>query len=144
MDMYKMLDEIQDQTEKIADKGLTTANIDSAYKLIEMWYRLKKIELMGGNYSQRYNDSGNSYNDSYGRHYVRGHYSRDNDHYSRYMDSKRDFRNNHSTDCKAKMMDTLEMYMDDFAKQMEDLARDADCKEEREVINRYIDKIKRF
>lgn len=40
------------------------------------------------------------------------------------------------------MIDTLEMYMSDFVKDMEELARDADCSEERETINRYIRKIK--
>lgn len=131
--MYKMLQEVINEADKIAEKGLTTSNIDSAYKLVDMWYRIKKAESFG-EYS-----NGDS---SYGRHYVRGHYSRDNDNYSRYMNSKRDYRNSHSNDCKAKMMDTLEMYMDDFTKQMEDLARDADCQEERDTINRYINKIR--
>lgn len=139
MEMQRMLSEVANEAEKIAEKGLTTANIDAACKLVDMWYKLKKMD----GYSQ--SDSyGNSYGDSYGRHYVRGHYSRDNDRYNEYMDSKRSYRNTHSGDCKAKMVDTLEMYMDDFTKQMEELARDADCQEERDTINRYINKIKRI
>ena len=39
-------------------------------------------------------------------------------------------------------MSTLEDYMDDFSAQMEEMLRDADCREERETIKRYLDKIK--
>ena len=42
----------------------------------------------------------------------------------------------------ARLMDTLEDYMDDFTKQMEEMMRDSDCAEERNTIKRYIDKIK--
>ena len=143
--MDQMLRQIENEAEKIADKGLSINNLDAACKLIDMWYHIKKAESLGGGYSQRYSND-----NSYGRHYVRGHYSRDgydggeSAKYDEYMSHKRDYRNNHSYDCKAKMVDTLEMYMDDFARKMEELAKDADCQEERDTINKYIRKIKEF
>lgn len=39
-------------------------------------------------------------------------------------------------------MNTLEEYMDDFSAQMEEMLRDSDCREERDTIKRYLDKIK--
>lgn len=154
--MDRLIEMLMRELENISNKGLTTANLDTAYKIVKMYNKLKEVEHWD---SESGYEGGNS-----GKHYVRGHYSRDNDSYNNgdsyrsyngrgsynndsyneYMDSKRAYRNNHSGDCKARMMDTLEEYMEDFTRQMEELARDADCQEERETINRYISKIKQF
>lgn len=191
-DMNKMLDVICDEIKKIADKGLNTSNLETAYKLIDMYKDLKNTEYwctkgdyymavldeMQGGYSEarnrdsrgrysresEYSNEGNGYDggSSYrgrrsGEHYVRGHYSRDgysrNDGYSRdggysgnryneYMDSKASYRSNGSPECKQRLMSTLEEYMDDFSRQMEEMLRDSDCAEERSTIKRYLDKIK--
>lgn len=89
-----------------------------------------------------------------GEHYVRGHYSRNDDYsrdggmdgysgnYDRYMDSKASYRTNKSPECKQRLMNTLEEYMDNFSSQMEEMLRDSDCAEERTTIKRYLDKIK--
>lgn len=152
--MERLMDTLMRELENISNKGLTTSNLDTAYKIVKMYNKLKEVEHWD-------NESGNSYNggsyngDTSSRrsHYVRGHYSRDGynngdsyggDRYGEYMDSKRAYRTTHSGDCKARMMDTLEDYMEDFTRQMEELARDADCQEERETINRYIAKIKQL
>ena len=178
---------VEEEIGKIADKGLNTGNLDTAYKLIDIYkdmkeaesYTAKKeyyeMETGSGEYSERRSrdsrgrysrDEGNSYENgsSYarrGEHYVRGHYSRNNGNsrnagysedgysmdggysgYDRYMDSKQSYRSNKSPECKQRLMDTLEEYMDDFTKQMEEMMRDSDCQEERTTIKRYIDKIK--
>lgn len=150
---------IEKELDKIADKGLTTANIDVAYKLIDMYKDVKQVESMeDGGYSE----------DSYGRHWVRGHYSRDNgdsynsygdsyrggsyrgygrsmaadDNYNNYLENKRRYRSNKTVDCKERMMQSLDDYMDSFTKKMEELAEEADCAEEKQTIERYINKIK--
>jgi len=146
----KMWEQIYNQSKTIADRGLTSSNIDMAYKLIEMYYRLKKLELMeGGEYSEAYDNNGSSYGYA-GKRDARGRYSREgyantnryNNNYEDYVSAKRDYRNTHSMDCKKEMIDTLEMYMDNFVNEMEELARDADCAEERDTINRYIRRVK--
>lgn len=130
----RLWEQIYNQTKNISEKGITSNNVDLAYKVIEMYYRLKKLEILEKEgYSDTYGNRGNSYD-------RKDPYSRDP--YSRYVTSKRDYRNTHSNDCKAEMIDTLEMYMNDFVKEMEELARDADCIEERDLINRYIRRIK--
>ena len=155
MDMYKVCSMVENELEKISEKGLTTANIEVAYKLIDMYKDLKTVESMEG--------SGYSGNDSYGRHWVRGHYSRDNgsnygdsyrgysmtnadynkdESYNSYLDSKRRYRSNKTMDCKDRMMDALDQYMAAFTKKMEELAEEADCAEEKQTIERYINKIK--
>lgn len=92
-------------------------------------------------------DNGTSYARR-GEHYVRGHYSRangsGNDSYSEYMDSKQSYRNGKSEDCKRRMLAALEEHMDALTEELGEMSKDADCREERETIARYIDKLKKM
>lgn len=172
---------IVDEMDKIAEKGLNTGNLETAFKLIDMYkdlvntqywdakcdYYMTVIDEMrnGGSsyamehdYSGRHRDSRGRYsrNDGYdrgssyarrGEHYVRGHYSRADggDHYDEYMDNKHSYRNGEkSEDCKRRMIDALERHMDALTDEVGELARDSDCIEEKKVIERYIDKLKRM
>lgn len=185
MNIDKLCRVVEDELQKIAEKGLNTSNLETAYKLIDMYKDLKNTEFWesqmedfemgysengygmnddypdrGRNTKSRYpnEDGGNSY--AYrkkggrrrGEHYVRGHYSRNGgysessygvgDPYDMYIQSKQSYRDGKSPDCKKRLMDSLEEYMEDFSEQMEEMLRDADCQEERETIERYIKKIK--
>lgn len=178
---YKLMQNIKDELDKIAEKGLNTGNLETAYKLIDMLKDMENVEYwkckegyydavlaeMEGGYSQegysqarnrdsmgRYSrdgmmpnyDSDNSYRGTRGKHYVRGHYSRANgsgeDTYSRYMDQKKSYRSGKDMDCKQRMLAALEEHMDALTGELEEMSRDADCKEERETMRRYIDKIR--
>lgn len=87
----------------------------------------------GRGYSRRrYGHDGNSYAGG-------GGYSGN---YDRYMESKQSYRSSKSPECKQRLMENLEQYMDDFSQRMEEMLRDSDCQEERATIKRYIDKIK--
>lgn len=155
MDMYKICTMLENELSRISDKGLTTANIEVMYKLIDMYKDIKNVEYWDSKMEGYSNTYGGDYsgNDSYGRHYVRGHYSRDgysraydNDssmaNYDRYMDEKRRYRSNKSSDCKERVMESLNDYMDSFVQKMESMADEADCAEERQTIEKYINKIK--
>lgn len=140
---------------------------NTEYWDIKSEYYMTVLDEMHGGYSQdmdysmrrgqkrdalgRYSrDSGLRYDDgeSYmrrGEHHVKGHYSRNagyGDHFDRYMDSKMSYRSEKSPECKQRLMDTLEGYMDKISEQMEDMLRDSDCVEERATIKKYLDKIK--
>lgn len=65
-------------------------------------------------------------------------------HYEKYIDSKHAYRSAGSPECKERLMNTLEDYMDDFAHQMEEMLRDSECKEEKETIERYLRKLQSF
>ena len=144
----KMLEIVCDEMDKIAEKGLTTGNLETAYKLVDMYKDLKTVEGMDeyydddeysqargrmrakrdsmGRYSRRYDD-GNSYNDGE----------------RRYMDSKRIYRNEHSMASKQSMLADLDDFMADMHNKLKELKRDADTPEERETIDRYIKMIER-
>ena len=187
---------VEEELGKIAEKGLNTGNLETAYKLIDMYKDLKNteywdiksdyymavLEEMTGGYSQgnhgmndgysergrkrdsmgRYSREGMEYSrnnyeneNSYmhdGRGYSRRRYGHDGNsyaggggysgNYDRYMESKQSYRSSKSPECKQRLMENLEQYMDDFSQRMEEMLRDSDCQEERATIKRYIDKIK--
>ena len=150
----KMLEVVCEEIDKIAEKGLTTGNLDTAYKLIDMYKDLKTVEGMDdyydderysqargrmrakrdsmGRYSRRYED-GNSYND-------------DGVDYSerRYLDSKRMYRNDHSMASKQTMIADLEDFMSEMHGKLKELKRDADTPEERDTIDKYIKMLERM
>jgi hypothetical protein len=171
---------IREELDKIAEKGLNTGNLETAYKLIDMLKDMENVEYwkckegyynavldeMEGGYSQagdhserrkrdsrgRYSrddgmsmtayDDGSSYARR-GEHYVKGHYSRgngNNDPYDDYMENKQSYRNGKSEDCKRRMLAAL----DALTEELGDLSKDADCREERETISRYIEKLRKM
>lgn len=149
-----MLEVVCEEIDKIAEKGLTTGNLDTAYKLIDMYKDLKTVEGMDdyynddrysqargrmrakrdsmGRYSRRYED-GNSYNDDGADYSER-----------RYMDSKRMYRNDHSMASKQTMIADLEDFMSEMHGKLKELKRDADTPEERDTIDKYIKMLERM
>lgn len=89
-------------------------------------------------------DRGSSYANR-GQHYVRGHYSRAEgpDSYQRYMGEKQSYRSEgKSEDCKHRMLEALEDHLEMLTKEISDMGADADCREERETIKRYMEKLR--
>ena len=85
--------------------------------------------------------------DSYsrrGEHYVRGHYSRSDgrDAYDDYMTQKQSYRSGKSEDCKRKMLAALEEHLDELTTEMSDMSKDAECREERDLVKRYVEKLR--
>jgi len=152
MKSEKMLDVICEEIDKIAEKGLTTQNLETAYKLIDMYKDLKTVEGMDDYAEENYSQRGMSMRgrgrgarrDSMGR-YSRA-YDEGNsfDGERRYMDSKRMYRNEHSMASKQDMLDSLDEYMDSMHTKLKELKRDADTQEERDTIDRYIKMLERI
>lgn len=180
--MHKLRENAEKELKAIEEKGLTSSNLDNAYKLVEIMKGVDKIEMMqdgdqyirdrysrdgedysreggygGGNsrdrgysrdgYSNDY-DNGNSYrrgrNQRTGEYMHRPNYSRlsgeDTD-MDRYRESKREYSNSRDDGAKNKMLDALEDFMSGVCGMMKQLTKDADCREEREVIQNWCRKI---
>ena len=88
-------------------------------------------------------DRGSSYSKR-GEHYVRGHYSRSDgrDAYDDYMTQKQSYRSGKSEDCKRKMLAALEEHLDELTTEMSDMSKDAECREERDLVKRYVEKLR--
>lgn len=173
--MHKLRENAEKELKAIEEKGLTSSNLDNAYKLVEIMKGVDKIELMqdggeysrdgysrdmedysldggygGGNsrdrgYSRDNYDNGNSYRR--GRNQRTGEYMHRPSHYSRlsgddtdmdeYRNRKREYSNSRDEGSKGRMLDALEDFMCGVSSMVKQICRDADCREEREIVKKY-------
>lgn len=96
-----------------------------------------------GGYSNNY-DNGNSYrrgrSERTGRYVHRPNYSRlsgDDEDMDRYRQRKREYSNSRDEGSKNKMLDALEDFMCGVSSMVKQICRDADCREEREIVKKY-------
>ena len=90
-------------------------------------------------------DRGSSYDDgnhNYGS--ARGSYIRSDgrDTYNDYMTQKQSYRSGKSEECKRKMLAALEEHLDELTTEMSDMSKDAECREERDLVKRYVEKLR--
>ncbi|MDO4801404.1 MAG: hypothetical protein Q4A15_04495 [Prevotellaceae bacterium] len=147
-DMTKMMEVICTEIDRIAEKGLTTSNLESAYKLIDMYKDLKTVEGMDDYADENYSQARGRYakRDSMGRYsrrYDSGNSYEGNMSEQRYMNSKRAYRNDHSMASKENMLDDLNEFMGEMHDKLKELKREADTPEERETIEKYIKLLER-
>lgn len=174
--MHKLRENAEKELKAIEEKGLTSSNLDNAYKLVEIMKGVDKIEMMEdgggysrdgysrdmedysrerggysrngdysreGNYSNDY-DNGNSYrrgrSATTGRYVHRPNYSRlsgDDTDMDKYREHKREYSNSRDEGSKGRMLDALEDFMCGVASMVKQICRDADCREEREIVKKY-------
>lgn len=161
--MHKLRENAEKELKAIEEKGLTSSNLDNAYKLVEIIKGVDKIEMMqDGSYSQEgysrdmedysrerggYSDdydNGNSYrrgrSERTGRYVHRPNYSRlsgDDTDMDRYREMKRQYSSARDGESKGKMLDALEDFMCSVSSMVKQICRDADCREEREIVKKY-------
>lgn len=132
--MHELKEKLCEELDEIARKPeMGAGDLEIIHKLTDTIKNLDKIEMLeDGGYSQAgYRDGGSSYNrgSSYanrGKHYVRGHYSRDG-----YSVEGRGNRGGYSRhDAKEAMMEQMEMLMEQ-----------AGSEREREAIRRCISQL---
>ena len=178
--MHKLRENAEKELKAIEEKGLTSSNIDNAYKLVCITEKIDKINMMqdGGEYSRdRYSrdmedysrerggysrngdysregnysndyDNGNSYrrgrSATTGRYVHRPNYSRlsgDDTDMDEYRSRKMEYSNSRDDGAKNKMLDALEDFMSGVHGMMKQMFKDADCREEREIIQSWARKI---
>ena len=103
----------------------------------------------GGNsrdrgYSRDNYDNGNSYrrgrNQRTGEYMHRPNYSRlsgDDTDMDEYRNRKREYSNSRDEGSKGRMLDALEDFMCGVSSMVKQICRDADCREEREIVKKY-------
>ncbi len=173
--MHKLRENAEKELKAIEEKGLTSSNLDNAYKLVEIMKGVDKINMMQdggysqegysrdmedysrerggysrngdysreGNYSNDY-DNGNSYrrgrSATTGRYVHRPNYSRlsgDDTDMDEYRSRKMEYSNSRDEGSKGRMLDALEDFMCGVSSMVKQICRDADCREEREIVKKY-------
>ncbi len=161
--MEKELSTLMDET-KLTPNALDNAfkMVDIIKDIKNMEYWDKKCEyyksLMGGEYSREngeYSRNNEDYSrDNYGNEnsYRRGRNQRTGEYvhrpnYSRlsgddtdmdeYRNRKREYSNSRDEGSKGRMLDALEDFMCGVSSMVKQICRDADCREEREIVKKY-------
>ncbi len=166
--MHKLRENAEKELKAIEEKGLTSSNLDNAYKLIEIVKGVDKINMMqdGGEYSRdRYSrdmedysrddysrddysrddyDNGNSYrrgrNQRTGRymHRPNSRLSGDDTDMERYKEMKRQYSNARDGESKNRMLDALDELMCGIKGMVKQICRDSDCAEERNIVMKHV------
>lgn len=141
----RLLDRVEKELDAIADKGLTTSNIDLAFKLIDIYKDIKEskyydceAENYNGKYwDGRYNGSWEARGNSDGR-YDR-YITRMKEGIEQYNNGRNRYRNG---DSQERMIDGIDMTMSAICMFVESLADFAETSKEKEVIRKHVEKMK--
>jgi len=136
--MNRLMEIVCNELEKVADTGITTANLDRVCKLVDI-----KDKLMDYEYKETKKYMMDSTGE-YTRDYPQTAIAHSDPTYDEYMDAKKNYRYNHSSDYKRELLDKLEKYMDEYVQEVQDMMRDAECQEERAMIQRYLSKVRDY
>ena len=58
------------------------------------------------------------------------------------MTQKQSYRSGKSEECKRKMLSALEEHLNELATELSDMSKDAECREERDLVKRYVEKVR--
>jgi len=145
--MEELLKRVEKELDGIAEKGVTSSNLEMTYKLMDIYKDIKEAKYYDKmNYSTNYTDR-----------YERGRYDRDNygymdDRTVRYMNRMKDGMDNYSTGknryrdggSNERMIEGIEMTMCAIVDFIENLMDAAETSQEKEIVRKYVDKIKRI
>ena len=168
--MDELLRKVKKELSTIADKGLTSSNLDTTYKLIDIYKDIKEAdyyekcneesELYGArsrdsrgryrgdedDYDRSYRRGGNSGNYNHDRYYPLD--ERDERYFTRireglynYNEGKNRYRDG---DSKDRMIDGVDMAMGALVNFVEYMMDNVETSQEKEVIRKHIDKLKKM
>lgn len=107
-------DNISQELNSIAQRGLNANNFDTCYKLIDMLYKLDMIKVSSGDKKTLY---------------------------EAYMNAKRVYRQMHTSENEEKIFDSAENYMSMLFDAIQELIKNCDCVHEREILQSYIKRL---
>lgn len=153
--MNELLRKVKKELENIGDKGLTSSNLDTTYKLIDIYKDIKEADyycsMIDGeneNYNGRRRDSMGRYMEKWDK----GYPTYPNERTDRYITKMRDgmetynmgrdrYRDGGSNE---RMVEGIEMTMEAIVHFIESLMDLAETSQEKEIVKKYIDKIHRM
>ena len=169
--MHRLLEKVEAQLDNIADKGLSSSNLETAYKLIDIYkdiheakyYKTETEKEKGeGRYEARRDGRGRYLEDSYDRYdrndrgnsSGRGSYNLYNidDRTQRQMERMREGMEYYDEgrgryrggDSEERMIDGIEMTMSAICNFVECLYDYAETSKEKEIIRKHIEKMKKL
>ena len=143
--MEDLLKRVKKELYAIADKGITSSNLESTYKLIDIYKDIKEAEYyekMSGNMNNvdKYNyldDDWNTYPDDRTKRYMR----KIKDGIENYSNGRHRYKDGGSNE---RMVEGIEMTMCAIVDFIEALMDLVETSQEKEIVRKNIDKIKRI
>lgn len=162
--MEQLLRKVEKELENISEKGLSSSNLDTTYKLIDIYKDIKEAcyyenemrEDQEEMYGARRRDNRGRYTDNYNRYEERSGGSGRYNHYpldernERYFDRMREGVYNYNEgkmryrdgDSKQRMIEGVEMTMGAIVNFIESMIDFAETTQEKEIVRKYVDKLK--
>ena len=158
--MDKLLGRVEKELENIADKGLSSSNLDTTFKLIDIYKDIKEADYYdsqdGGSYGAQRRDSRGRYmgdRDSWKTEKWdsdRSHEYENLGPMKRYFDRLGDEMDTYNMnrgryrkgDSSTRIEDGIDMVMDAIHKMVECLYDYAETAQEKEIVRKHIDKMK--
>lgn len=163
--MHKLLGRVEEQLENIADKGLSSSNLDVAYKLIDIYkdiyeakyYKSETKEENEERYGLRSRDGRGRYMDNDYDRYERDRNDRKlyyniDDRTERQIERMKEGMENYNEgrnryrggDSEQRMVDGIEMTMEAICSFVECLYDYAETSKEKDIIRKHIEKMKKL
>ena len=155
--MEELLRKVKKELETIGDKGLTSSNLDTTYKLIDIYKDIKEAcyyedMVEKGDYDAMRGGSRyrGEHHDKWGEKTYDRYYPID-DRYDRYLTRMKEGLYNYSEgkdryrdgESRERMIDGVEMAMGALVNFVEFMMDNVETSQEKEVIRKYIDKLKK-
>lgn len=154
--MEELLRKVKKELDAIGDKGLTSSNLETTYKLIDIYKDIKEAcyyeDQVGKSLDRDDRYRGGTYHDGRrtDREYeIRSYYPSDSKH-DRYLNKMREGMHDYDEgkmryrdgDSKDRMIDGIEMTMSALVNFVEDLMDFAETSSEKEIVKKYVNKLK--
>ena len=154
--MEELLRKVRKELDAIGDKGLTSSNLETTYKLIDIYKDIKEAcyyeDQIGKSLDRDDRYRGDTYRDGRrsDRDYeIRSYYPSDSKH-DRYLNKMREGMHDYDEgkmryrdgESKDRMIDGIEMTMSALVNFVEDLMDFAETSSEKEIVKKYVNKLK--
>lgn len=157
--MHELLDKVKRELDKIGDKGLTSSNLETTYKLIDIYKDIKEAKYYEDmckedSYNERQRDSRGRYMENQGRSYNKLHYYPWDERTERYFEKMRDSMDNYNEGKdrykhgdekeREQMIDGIDMAMSALVSFVETIYDHTETQKEKDIIHEHIEKLKRL
>lgn len=132
--MDALLNRVKRELDVIADKGITSSNLETTYKLIDIYKDIREIECMEGTSSDT-ETKRTHYTDERTERYL----TRMNEGMSEYKEGCTKYRDGGS---EARMIDGIEITMGAVLNFVESLMDYAETSSEKDIVRKYVNKLK--
>lgn len=146
--MELLLKRVKKELDAIADKGITSSNLETTNKLVDIYKDIKEVECME-NGNEDYNRGRGGYNDRYYTERYNDHNPLD-ERTERYLNRMREGMNDYNAGrsryrdggSETRMIDGIEMTMGAVVNFVESLIDYAETSQEKEIVRKYVNKLK--